>query len=122
MQRSTDLHRGPRPLPAPLSLARLGRDRAQVDALVEFQLSTRRLQRLMVGYASELEIDGNGRVLLPRELREFATLDREVMLIGQGYKFELWADQRWNERRDSWLNGEGGDGRGLPPELETLSL
>jgi MraZ protein len=44
------------------------------------------------------------------------------MLIGQGNKFELWAEKRWNERRDSWLNGEGGEGLGLPAELESLSL
>ena len=90
--------------------------------LSSFNQSTRRLQRLMVGYASELELDGSGRVLIPRELRDFAALERDVMLIGQGNKFELWAEQRWNERRDSWLNGEGGNGLGLPAELESLSL
>lgn len=90
--------------------------------LSSFNKSTRRLQRLMVGYASELELDGNGRVLIPRELREFAALERDVMLIGQGNKFELWAEKRWNERRDTWLDGEEGQGLGLPAELETLSL
>lgn len=82
----------------------------------------RRLQRLMVGYASELEIDGNGRVLLPRELREFAGLDRQAMLIGQGNKFELWDETRWNERRDEWLAAEDEAGPDLPAELEHLSL
>ncbi len=90
--------------------------------LSSFNKSTRRLQRLMVGYASELEVDGHGRVLIPRELREFAGLERQAMLIGQGNKFELWDEQRWNERRDSWLTDETGDGLGLPAELESLSL
>jgi MraZ protein len=76
----------------------------------------------MVGYASELEVDGHGRVLIPRELREFAGLERQAMLVGQGNKFELWDEQRWNERRDNWLTGEAGDGPGLPAELESLSL
>lgn len=90
--------------------------------LSSFNQSTRRLQRLMVGYASELELDAHGRVLIPRELREFAGLERQVMLLGQGNKFEIWDEQRWNERRDSWLNGAAGDGPGLPPDLESLSL
>lgn len=83
----------------------------------------RRLQRLMVGYATELEMDGHGRILLPRELREFAGLDRQAMLIGQGNKFELWEEERWNARRDEWLaDGQGEQTGGLPQELETLSL
>ena len=82
----------------------------------------RRLQRLMIGYASELEMDGQGRVLLPRELREFAQLDRSAILIGQGNKFELWDQERWNERRDSWLADEESETGSLPADLETLSL
>lgn len=82
----------------------------------------RRLQRLMMGYASELEVDSHGRVLIPRELREFASLDREVILIGQGNKFELWNDARWSERRDQWLAEDPKGGLDLPAELESLSL
>ncbi|MBT8136907.1 MAG: division/cell wall cluster transcriptional repressor MraZ [Gammaproteobacteria bacterium] len=82
----------------------------------------RRLQRLMIGYASELEMDGQGRVLLPRELRDFAQLDRHAILIGQGNKFELWDQERWNERRDTWLADEESETGSLPADLETLSL
>ncbi|MBN8280475.1 MAG: division/cell wall cluster transcriptional repressor MraZ [Gammaproteobacteria bacterium] len=88
--------------------------------LPSFNQNTRRLQRLMVGHASELELDGSGRVLIPRELRAFAALEREVMLVGQGNKFEMWAAERWAERREDWLNSDT-DG-GLPAELESLSL
>ncbi len=80
----------------------------------------RRLQRLMVGYATEVDIDGHGRILLSRELREFAGLERQAMLIGQGNKFELWDEERWNEKRDSWLGAD--DSVDLPAELESLSL
>ncbi|MGH8193153.1 MAG: division/cell wall cluster transcriptional repressor MraZ [Woeseiaceae bacterium] len=80
----------------------------------------RRLQRLMVGYATELELDGHGRILLPKELREFAALDRQAILIGQGNKFELWDEERWNQKRDAWLGEE--DEVDLPAELESLSL
>jgi MraZ protein len=81
----------------------------------------RRLQRLMVGHATDLEIDGHGRVLLPPQLREFAGLTRACLLIGQGSRFELWDEARWNERREEWLKGGEGGGD-LPAELESLSL
>jgi MraZ protein len=81
---------------------------------------TRRLQRLMVGHATEVEIDGHGRILLSRELREFAELGRQAVLIGQGNKFELWDDERWSAKRDEWLSDE--DETDLPAELESLSL
>ena len=84
--------------------------------------TARKLQRLLLGYATELEMDNQGRILLPREHREFAGLDKQVMLIGQGNKFELWDEQRWNERRDEWLAGDDSDFRDLPEELEKLSF
>jgi len=82
----------------------------------------RRLQRLMVGYATEVELDGHGRVLLPRELRDYAGLEKQAILIGQGNKFELWDDVRWNEKRDQWLAAEESDEVDLPAELDSLSL
>ena len=78
---------------------------------------TRQLQRLMVGHATEVDMDGHGRILLSRELRDFAGLDRQAMLVGQGNKFELWDEQTWKEKRDSWIKGDE-----LPAELATLSL
>ena len=80
----------------------------------------RRLQRLMVGHATEVEIDGHGRILLSRELREFAGLDRQAVLLGQGNRFELWDEERWNETRDGWLSD--GDEADLSAQLETLTL
>lgn len=81
----------------------------------------RRLQRLMVGHATDLELDGHHRILLPPELREFAGLTRAAMLIGQGNRFELWDEARWNERRDEWLRSEE-TVTDLPAELDSLSL
>ncbi|MGB5245142.1 MAG: division/cell wall cluster transcriptional repressor MraZ [Woeseia sp.] len=81
---------------------------------------SRRLQRLMVGYATEIELDGNGRILLTKELREFAGLGRQAILLGQGNKFELWDEESWNAKRDAWLGAD--DETDLPAELESLSL
>ena len=90
-------------------------------SLPSLNATARRLQRLMVGHATDLPLDGHGRVLLPPELREFAKLGRHGMLIGQGNRFELWDEARWNERRDAWLaNAESPSD--LPSELDSLSL
>ena len=59
-------------------------------SLPSLHAQARRLQRLMVGHATELDLDGHGRLLLPPELREFALLERRGMLIGQGNRCELW--------------------------------
>ena len=89
--------------------------------LPSLNVQARRLQRLMVGHATELELDGSGRILLPPSLREYGLLNRDVMLIGQGLRFELWDETRWNERRDEWL-ASADTATDLPAELETLSL
>ena len=83
--------------------------------------TARSLQRLMVGHATDLELDGHGRVLLPPKLREFAGLTRDAVLIGQGNRFELWDEARWNERRDEWLKSAELPAT-LSAELESLSL
>ena len=82
----------------------------------------RRLQRLMIGHATELDMDSHGRILLSRELREFASLVRQATLIGQGNKFELWDEERWSARRDEWLADGDGEDTDLPAELESFSL
>ncbi len=89
--------------------------------LPSFNDRARRLQRLMVGYATELDLDAQGRVLLPSNLREFASLTRDAILIGQGLRFELWDEEKWNQRRDEWLASEE-SATDLSADLETLSL
>jgi MraZ protein len=79
------------------------------------------LQRLIVGYATELELDGHFRFLLPPELRSVAKLERQVMLVGQGNRIELWDETRWNEQLERWSSGELAVAN-LPPELRTVKL
>jgi len=95
-------------------------ERKLVD-LPNLQGQNRRLQRLMIGYATECGMDGNGRILLPPPLREFAGLEKRVMLIGQGIKFELWDERTWNDRCEEWLAVGEKEGP-LSVELESLSL
>lgn len=82
----------------------------------------RRLQRLLMGYASECELDGNGRILLPAVLREYAQLDKRIVLVGQGNKFEIWNEEIWNGNRDEWLAAEAAGEDAMPEELENLSF
>ena len=84
--------------------------------------TSRRLQRLMVGHAAELNMDSNGRILIPKELREFARLQKQTMLVGQGKKFEIWNYDDWNTGREKWLSTKDSDLSELPTELGTLSL
>jgi MraZ protein len=58
---------------------------------------SRWLQRLMVGYATDLELDGHDRVLIPGELRDFTGLQRDALLIGQGNHLELWDEGAWKQ-------------------------
>jgi transcriptional regulator MraZ len=81
---------------------------------------SRRLQRLMQGHATEADMDGHGRILVPGVLREFAGLDKQGMLVGQGNRFELWDEERWTNNRAEWLAEEDDEFSNLPPELESL--
>jgi len=93
----------------------------KVEAMSSTNPATRRFQRILIGYASDLELDGSGRILLPQVLRSHAELDKHVALVGQGKKFELWSDANWTEQTQLWLSEASGDGE-LPAELQNLSL
>jgi len=83
----------------------------------------KRLQRLLVGHATECEMDGQGRFLISEPLRRFANLEKRVALIGQGNKFEIWDEDLWERSRDEWIEQERSeDDEELPPELGSLSL
>lgn len=93
----------------------------KVVALPDFDRNHQKLKRFFIGYADDLEMDKNGRVLLPAPLREFAAMTREIYLIGQGNKFELWSEELWAARRDQWLQ-EDLDMEKVSVEMEQLSL
>lgn len=93
----------------------------KLQALPSFNQVTRRIQRLLIGHATELELDSHGRILLPPLLREHAKLGKRIALLGQGRKFELWDEQVWQTHREQWLS-ENLISDGLPAELEAISL
>lgn len=93
-----------------------------LQKLPSFNAQARRIQRLLIGHATDVELDSNGRVLLPPPLREHAQLDKRAVLIGQGNKFEVWDEALWQSRRTEWLAEEAAGDDSLPDEMKTFSL
>ena len=91
---------------------------ARLMSLSSFNVQIRGLQRLLVGHADEVEMDGAGRILVPPALRQYAELDHRVVLVGQGNKFELWDEAKWQGMTATIAFPSGG----LPPELDGFSL
>jgi MraZ protein len=90
-----------------------------VQDLPTLNPAVRRFQRLVLGYASDLDLDSNGRILLPGALREYANLEKRVVLVGQGNKLELWSESLWEAECEAALAADSGD---LPAELMELKL
>ena len=85
--------------------------RARLNALPE---ARNRLKRLYIGHAVEVQIDGASRVLIPPELREWAGLEREVIFMGMGNRFELWDKARYAAHEAATLD------QGLGDQLDDL--
>lgn len=94
----------------------------KLAALSDFETQSRRTKQMMRGYASDCQLDAQGRILLPQELRDYAGLSKDVILLGQGNKFELWDAAVWNEQRDAWLQSVGDGGEEPSDALRSLSL
>jgi MraZ protein len=92
----------------------------KIEALPSFNPTTRRIQRLLIGHATDVEVDANGRLMIATPLREYAELGKKVVMIGQGKKFELWDEERWNKCRNEWVSDKT-DGE-LPAALAELTL
>jgi transcriptional regulator MraZ len=90
----------------------------KLGSLSSFDVSLRKLQRLLVGNASDVEMDGTGRILVPGPLRQYAHLEKDVVLVGQGGKFELWDQEKWNQQMEEAELFKNG----IPPELDGFSL
>lgn len=93
----------------------------EIQALPALKPAVKRFQRLVLGYATDMELDGNGRMLLPQPLRDYAQLDKKLVLVGQGNKLELWSEALWFAERDQALLDSGPDAE-LPDELMSLTL
>lgn len=94
--------------------------RSRIMAFPSLDPQASKLQRLLVGFAEEVGMDGAGRVLISPELRKFAALDKRVMMVGQGSHFEIWNLEAWETQLDEIV--AQGDDRLLPAGMENFSL
>lgn len=94
----------------------------KLKSLPSFDEAARNLQRLYIGNAHEIDMDGQGRVLLPQELRKFANLEKKIALVGQINKFELWDEETWNARQDAWLQKIDLNTLDLPTDFKSISI
>jgi len=93
----------------------------QIAALPTFNDSTRRMQRLLIGHARDVDLDASGRILVPPELRKHAEIDKKIMLVGQRHRFELWSLENWNASCGTWLEEAAGE-LSVPDAMQSLSL
>lgn len=74
----------------------------KLENLSNINPQARLLQRLLIGHATDLELDAAGRLLLPSMLRDFGGLKKKLVLVGQGNKIEIWSADHWQQRLDLW--------------------
>jgi MraZ protein len=77
-------------------------------------------KRLLLGHASEQEIDSQGRIRLPPELQQHAGLGKKVAVVGQVNKLEIWDGESWSGNCERWLEDIEADG--VSEQLSEISL
>lgn len=92
--------------------------RDRIMGFSSFDPQTSLWKRLLVGFAEEVDLDSNGRVLVSPELRKFAGIDKQVMMVGQGSHFEVWSVEAWEAQLAQLDRGDGKP----PPGLENFAL
>jgi len=92
---------------------------ARIQSLSSFNEQARWWQRLLVGFAEELELDGSGRILISPALRKFASLKKQAMLVGQGSHFEIWDVEAWEQKLEQAMTVAGS---APPPGTENFAL
>lgn len=92
---------------------------SKIMSLSSFDPQSSKMQRLLVGYAEDVELDSAGRLLVSSVLRDFAGLEKQAMLVGQGSHFELWSMESWRKQLERVMADED---MALPTELEGFSL
>jgi MraZ protein len=95
---------------------------SKLAELSDFDRQGRRAKQMMRGYATDCQLDSQGRILIPHELREYASLGKQAVILGQGNKFEIWDEKGWKELREDWLTEIGKDTGEPSDALKSLSL
>lgn len=94
----------------------------KLSELSDYEKESRRTKQMMRGYACDCQPDSQGRILIPQELRDYARLEKQAVILGQGNKFEIWNQADWEAQRDDWLSRVGSEDGAAPESLRNLSL
>ncbi|EOC0095276.1 division/cell wall cluster transcriptional repressor MraZ [Cronobacter dublinensis] len=94
----------------------------KLSRLSSMNPAERRVQRLLLGHASECQMDSAGRLLLAPVLRQHAGLTKQVMLVGQFNKFELWDEETWHQQVREDIDADQSSSEVLSERLQDLSL
>ncbi len=89
----------------------------KIQSFPSFNKISRRAKLLLMGHASPLELDASGRVLLPPTLREYAVMEKKLLLVGQGNSMELWCEDQFSQYVDEPIDGEV-----MPEGMQDLAL
>lgn len=100
----------------------MGKNRRKAGEAVQHESVERRVQRLLLGHASECQMDNAGRLLIAPTLRSHASLTKEVMLVGQFNKFELWNEEAWYQQVKEDIEAAQLAEHPLSERLQDLSL
>ena len=91
---------------------------AKLEGAPTFNERFRRIKLTLVGYATMLELDGNGRILIPGPLRDYGHLTKKLMLVGQGKSLELWDEDDFT----AYITAPVDSGDELPEGMQSLAL
>jgi len=94
----------------------------KLEGLANIGPQARLLQRLLIGHATDLDLDAQGRILLPKMLRSYGELEKKLVLVGLGNKIEIWSENLWQGQMNTWLSDESGDLLANGDEFTGLSV
>ena len=90
----------------------------KVSSLSLGHLEARNLRRMLFSNAAEVEVDRQGRILVPQNLREYAGISEQVVITGMDTYFELWSSERWRTVMDALDTS----GAGIAEQLAALGI
>ena len=96
--------------------------KSKLSALADSDKQSRRDKQMIRGYARDCEPDGQGRILIPRLLRDYAGLAGPAMIFGQDNKFEIWNEAAWDKEFAEWQQSIGDDSGSVPEALRSISF